>query len=133
MMQNSPLSSWSTSISRSGFPTSAVWSTPWYSLVTTPSYRLVIVTVALSLCTSQMLSNCCTLSPTFTNLEFNKHNNAVNTRTFSINRYLNSCVHEIKSFFLFYKFLESDRSYVFCLHRWFFKVLRRRYVAKHPL
>lgn len=33
-----------------------------------PSYRLVIVTAALSLCTSQTLSNCCTLSPTFTNL-----------------------------------------------------------------
>lgn len=111
-MQNSPVSSWSTSISRSGCPTSAVWSTSWYSLVTTPSYRLVIVTVALSLCTSQMLSNCCTLSPTFTNLEFNKHNNAVNTCTFSISRYLNSCVHEIKgflSFFLFNLFF-SNRS-----------------------
>lgn len=37
-----------------------------------PSYRLVIVTEALSLCTSHMLSNCDTLSLTLTNL--NTHN-----------------------------------------------------------
>uniref|UniRef100_A0A182IKN9 Uncharacterized protein n=1 Tax=Anopheles atroparvus TaxID=41427 RepID=A0A182IKN9_ANOAO len=62
---SSPASS-STSKSSSGLPTSAIPSTSWCSFTILPSYRLVIVTDALSLCTSHRLSNCSTTSPTFT-------------------------------------------------------------------
>uniref|UniRef100_A0A182V8A1 Uncharacterized protein n=1 Tax=Anopheles merus TaxID=30066 RepID=A0A182V8A1_ANOME len=62
---SSPSSS-TTSKSSSGLPTSATPSTSWCSFTIFPSYRLVIVTDALSLCTSHRLSNCSTTSPTFT-------------------------------------------------------------------
>mmetsp|Transcript_18689 Transcript_18689/g.31342 ORF Transcript_18689/g.31342 Transcript_18689/m.31342 type:complete len:214 (-) Transcript_18689:83-724(-) len=49
-----------------GSPTLAMSPTLWCSFVTTPVYRLVISTLALSLATSQIFSKACTLSPSLT-------------------------------------------------------------------
>lgn len=44
-----------------------------YNFFTTPEYRLVIVTLALSLCTLQISSNSFILSPTFICLKKKKN------------------------------------------------------------